>query len=554
MKNSKNNMQIMTSALEKLTDEELSSLQLSMPWQYDATEPEALDEDGFAIVAGAKEGTEDRARLQKICWSKFNKSPFVGTAVRGQVGRLTGLGFEVSSDIPEIQDAIVDTEFDPRNRLYSYWPKFVGRAIIEGELFLLLTAHQDGFIEVDFIDPANVTGGGEDGVLYHPDKDTMPLFYYITPKNGDSKDVIMVPSIFMSYYPELIKVAKKTKNFNDDQTKASRSSKNAYNGIGGFQRFIVSWDRSFITHRNISYLRTVIEWLNHYENLKKYEIDHKKSSGAYVWVVSIEDPKSFRTWLALTDEERRKTGIMAKKTPGSTLVLPPGMKIEAHAPKLPTISDSDTDILHMVTGGLNEPEDVSTGQSKGTFASVKASRGPMSDRISDEIAYFDRFLKYDFYRAVFYLKTAVSDFPRLFTTKEAVDYKAKKPIFKDVEKAPEFLIDVTYPISEVADAETRARAFLGVKHGSVYDNLGIPNEEIAKRMGFGNYRRLRLAQATEEDKYPELAPPLDEGGEQMDQQGLKPKKSGEAAVPGKPVAKAPVAAPAKKVIVKKPIK
>ena len=76
---------------------------------------------------------------------------------------------------------------------------------------------------------------------------------------------------------------------------------------------------------------------------------------------------------------------------------------------------------------------------------------------------------------------------------------------------------------------------MGVKHGSVYDNLGIPNEEIAKRMGFGNYRRLRLAQATEEDKYPELNPMLDEGGEQMDQQGLNPlkKKPGEEKVPKK---------------------
>lgn len=558
MKNNANQMSIMTSALEKLTDEELSSLKLSMPWQYDATGDEGgKDEDGFSTVTGFVDGVEDRARLQKICWSKFNKSPFVGTAVRGQVGRLTGFGFEVSSDIPEINDAIVDTEFDPRNRLYSYWPKFVGRAVIEGELFLLLTAHPDGFIEVDFIDPANITGGGEDGVLYHPEKSTMPLFYYVTPKYEEgsfNKGIVMVPSIFMAYYPELLKVAKKTNNFNEEQTKSSKSPKNMYNGIGGFQRFIVSWDRSFITHRNISYLRTVIEWLNHYENLKKYEIDHKKSSGAYVWVVSIEDPKAFRTWLSLTDEERRKTGIMAKKTPGSTLVLPPGMTIEAHSPKLPSISDSDTDILHMVTGGLNEPEDVSTGQSKGTFASVKASRGPMSDRISDEIAFFDRFLKYDFYRAVFYLKAAVSDFPRLFTTKEAVDYKAKKPVFKDVERAPEFLIDITYPVSQVDDAETRARAFLGVKHGSVYDNLGIPNEEIAKKLGFGNYRRLRLAQATEEEKYPELTPAIDEGGEQMDQQGLKPKKPGEAAVPakpGQPVAKPVV--PVKKVIVKKPI-
>jgi len=556
-----NDLTLAESALSKLTDEELSSLKLSMPWQYDAVgESEGTkDEDGFSI--GAVNPMEDRANLQKICWAKFNKNPFVGTAIRGQVGRLTGLGFEISCDVPEIQEAITETEFDPRNRLYMYWTKFTARAFVEGELFLLLTVHPDSFIEVDFIDPAHITGGGDDGIIYHPNKSTFPLFYYVTVNSSatgnTNNEVVLVPSIFMAYYPELMKVARKVNNFNEGLTKDSKSSKNIYNDLGGFQRFIVSWDRSFITYRNVSYLRTIIEWLNHYENLKKYEIDHKKSSGAYVWVVSIEDPKSFRTWLSLTDEERRKTGIMAKKTPGSTLVLPPGMKIEAHSPKLPSISDSDTDILHMVTGGLNEPEDVSTGQSKGTFASVKASRGPMSDRVSDEIAYFDRFLKYDFYRAVFYLKAAVSSFPRLFSAKVAVDYKAKKPIFKDVSKAPEFLIDVTYPVSEVNDAETRARAFLGVKHGSVYDNLGIPNEEIAKRMGFGNYRRLRLAQATEEEKYPELMPQLDEGGEQMDQQGLKPKKTAIDPKTGKPVEKAtaPVKkeepAPVKKTLIKK---
>jgi hypothetical protein len=61
--------------------------------------------------------------------------------------------------------------------------------------------------------------------------------------------------------------------------------------------------------------------LNYYENLKKYEIDHKKSAGAYLWIVTMEDPRAFRAWLALTDEQKRKTGIAAKKTPGSTLVL-----------------------------------------------------------------------------------------------------------------------------------------------------------------------------------------------------------------------------------------
>lgn len=512
-------MTLAASALSKLTDDELMAINLSMPWQVDISGDEsAVDADGFG--SGTRNAVT-RDYLQRLCWDKFNESPHINTAVRGHVGRLAGFGFEITSDIQEIQEAITETEFDPRNRLYDSWPKFVGRSVLEGELHLLLTVHQKGFVEVDFIDPSNIAGGGEDGVIYHPNKSTMPLFYFVTPSPEENKSVtkktMLIPSVFMAYYPELLKVVKKGGVYKEELTKEARSSNNAFNSLGGFQRFIVSWDKSLLTRRNTSHLRTVIQWLNLYENLKKYEIDHKKSAGSYLWVVTIEDAKSFRTWLALSDEERRKTGIMAKKTPGATLVMPPGMAIEAKNPSLPTISDQDTDILHMVTGGLNEPEDVSTGQSKGTFASVKASRGPMSDRISDEMAYFERFLKFDFYRSIFFLKSKASDFPETFSVKTAIDFDDKQePIFKDIEYKPEFLIDVSFPVSEVNDAETSARAFLGVKHGSVNDVLGVPNAIIAKKMGLGNYRKMRLQDCTEKEKFPELQPPVDAGGEQLE--------------------------------------
>jgi len=520
MKKENNQMILAKSALGKLTDDELMALQMSMPWQMDADDPtkREQDVDGFLANATGAEPEYERELLQRVCWTKFNRNPFVGTAVRGQVGRLTGMGFEISSEVLEIQEAIETTELDPRNAMYHNWTKYSGRAIIEGELFLLLTVHTDGFIEVDFIDPSNIRGGGEDGILYHPNKSTFPLFFFVSEDTTTAvnSEKYLIPSINIGYFPELYKVAKGLETFDESLLKDSRSSKNVYNKVGGFRRFVVSWDKSFVTKRNVSYLRTIIEWLNHYENLKKYEIDHKKSAGAYLWTITMEDPKTFRTWLSLSDEERRKTGIMAKKTPGSTLILPPGMKLSAENPKLPSISESDTDILHMVTGGLNEPEDVSTGQSKGTFASVKASRGPMSDRMSDEIAYFERFLRFDFYRAVFFLKSKVSKFPDSFPQKVAVDFKNKKPVFQEVKKKPEMLIDITFPVSEVTDAESRARAYMGVKHGSVYDTLGIPNDFVARKMGVGNYKRMRLMQATEQEKYPELSPPVDAGNQQLD--------------------------------------
>lgn len=494
--------------IDNLTDAELLACQFTVPWQSDLA-TESVDADGFSTMSSIG-AAYTREKLQQVCWEKFNTSPHVNTAVRGQVGRLTGWGFDISSEIFEINQVIQDIEYDPRNRLYNYWPKFVGRSNIEGELFLLLSVHTDGFIEVDFLDPAIIQGGENDGIIYHSSKSTLPLFY-MTKSNGTTN---LIPSIFLARYPELHADAKNNKDYSKGSIKNSLGSSRIFKKMGGFNRFIVAWDKSFITHRNVSYLRTVLEWLNFYENLKKYEIDHKKSSGAYIWVVTMEDPKAFRIWATLTDEDRRKTGIMAKKTPGGTLVLPPGMKMTAVNPNLPKISEADTDILHMVTGGLNEPEDISTGQSKGTFASVKASRGPMSDRISDEIAYFDRFLKYDFYGSIFFLRSKVTNFPTEFKIRKAVSFEGKKPKFKNVPIKPEFLIDITYPESEVHDAESKARAFLGVKHGSTYETLGIPNTLIAKKMGLGNYKKLRLEHATEEDKYPELLPTLDQEGQQ----------------------------------------
>jgi len=504
------NMTMAATALAKLSDDELASIQFTMPWQLD--EQDSGVSDSMADGDFKLKGGVGRENLQLACWDKFNKNPQVSTAVKGQVGRLAGYGFEVSSEIPDIQDVLEELDQDPRNRLYTFWPKYVARSVIEGELFLCLTIHTSGFVEVDFIDPSHVGGGGEDGVIYHPNKATMPLFYFVQTENpnGGEKDKVLIPSIFIARYPELVAVAAKQDGFSHAALAGSKGQGSKYKNLGGFKRFIVSWDKGFMTKRNVSYLRTILEWLNHYENLKKYEIDHKKSAGSYLWIVTMSDARAFRSWLSLSEAERAKTGIMAKKTPGGTLIMPPGMTIECKNPSLPTISESDTDIFHMITSGLNEPEDVTSGQSKGTFASVKATRGPMADRISDEVSAFEKFLRYDFYGSVFFLRSSVSNFATQFSQKVAVDFKDQEPVFKKVQKRPEQLIIISFPTSEMNDAEGVARAYLGVKHGSTNETLGIPNEVIAQKMGFANYRRLRLKHATEAENYPALALSVDQ--------------------------------------------
>jgi hypothetical protein len=505
------NIKDATEALAKLSDEDLAALAFSMPWQFDPIGDTGRDPDGFKTEGGNGKTVLTTKQMQQVCFEKFEENPQIHTAVRGLAGRLTGFGFEVSTSHRQLADIIYETEMDWRNRLYNYWPKYVARSFIEGELHLCLTAHPDGFVEVDFIAPTSVSS-----IIYHPFKVNLPVLYNVEASSTlySGRSNIQIPSIFVAHSPDLISDLLSGQYIIAD-AKINKTSKKMYKDIGGFKRFIVSWDKGFITDRNTSYLKTVLIWLNHYETLKKYEIDHKKSAGAYVWVIKFTDVPSFRLWMSLPDDEKRKTGVMAKLTPGGRLFLPPGMEIEAKNPNLQKISESDTDILHMATSGLNEPEDVTTGQSKGTFASVKATRGPMSDRISDEVAYFERFLKYDFYGSIFFLKFKLGKMPDFYKVRKVVEFVKKKPIFETVPIPPAELIDVSFPISETTDMEGRTRALLGVKHGSTYDTLGVSNAYITRKIGIsGNYKKIRMEQATEEENYPDTILTLNQEAQQ----------------------------------------
>jgi len=515
----------------QLTEENWAEAQFAHPWQY--APPSAIegarDTDGFPVVGStSKDGSViSREYLHAHIWNKFHSNPHVNTSTRGLVGRLTGQGFATVSDIPEIDAVIDETETDYRNRLYDYWPKYVTRTFISGELHLCFTCHKDGFIEIDFIDPDVIDGENEYGILFHPRKTRMPLVYCIKDTENDIEE--HVPSIYMARYPELYRVAKTLNGFSSKMLDPCRTRAKAFKSVGGFNRFIVSWDLGLITKRSTSHLQTILQWLNHWENLKMYEIDHKKSSGAYVWVIRFTDVKSWLTWLTLTDEQKQKTGIGAVKTPGSTLVVGPNMEVKAEFPNLPRISDGDTDIMQMISSGLNEPQDITTGRASGPFASVKASRGPLSDRVSDEIVAFERWLRWDFWGNIFFLKSEIAGFPKTFTVEEAIDFdKNQEPIFKEIQKKPERCIETTFPVSQIENIESMAKAMLGVKHGSLNDTAGIPNEDILKRLGFRGYKRLRLKKATEDKRFPKTILAVDQEAHQESTEAEPPKKGKKA--------------------------
>lgn len=498
--------------LEDIPDEKLMEMSFSAVFQQNSSDfvKYAVDADGFPIISGSTESLlENITDLQQECWVKFNTNPQINTAITDNAGSICGKGFDIVSHEKDVKEFLYELVYDSRNRLYTNLEKYVIRSEIEGELFLCVSLHEDGFVEVDFMSPSSLKD-----VYYHPFKQTLPLLYEFNvvsdANNPEISSTKQIPSIYVSEFKGLAEEMEKLSAFDKTKILRKKSKSGIWKKTNGYQSFIIAWDKGLFTKRNVSSMRTTIEWANHYENLKRYEIDHKKSSGSYLWVFSFEDAKSFKTWLSMSAEDRAKTGIYQKKTPGGSLVLPPGMKVEVKNPQLPKISDSDTDIMHMITSGLNKPEDMVTGQNSGTYGSVKASRGPESDRSENRKSKFRMFLVYDFLKHVFRLRNcAVPSFKMTRTVEEVIDFKDGEEVFGKSEIPVWECVDVMFPVSEVNDIESRAKAYLGVKHGSLVDALGIPPSDIAEKMGFVGYKYLRMKAATEKKMYPELISTVD---------------------------------------------
>lgn len=521
------------SVLRELPDEVLQKF--SFPLFTNASSSRVqVDADGFPMSNLSQDNLWDFKKWQIECWNKAESNPQLSSHVRDVMGRKAGWGFEFNSRFNDIQRFIEEVVDDPRNDLYVNFPKYCAIEEIAGEVFFMFTLHSNGFVEVDFINPSSVGNGGDkgSGILFHPTKQTFPLFYLVNyetqDKNkGSTEEQVLVPSVNIAYFPELEEDAKKHKDFDVEKTKFAkyRRKKVPYNDLNGYFRFMVHWNNGFMTKRNVSHIRSTIEWVNYYEELKKYEIDHKRSSGAYLWVVSVDDFTSFRNWLNMSESDRKKTGIMQPKDPGGTLVLPPGMSLTVENPKLPNISDQDTDIMQMVSSGLQKPQDTMLGDYRSTYASVKAAQGPQGDRINDELHYFKLFLTYHFWRPILWLHSkAKPNFKYYRKVEETVDFKNQKPVKGNVTKPCYKFVEICLPTSRLEDMESTSKALLGTKHGSLVDVLGLPREEIAKRLGFSNYSTLRKMKATEDEHFPETISGVDQESEQEKREAEPPRK------------------------------
>ncbi len=517
--------------INTLSPETVDTVLAMTPWQGQppgslaSSDRPVTDEDGFTMGGASIDGAYSYtgfAEVQARCWNKFKENPFVFTTILDKTGRLTGYGFSQSSTYPKAQDFMVELWEDPRNGLVQNFTKYIARAIIQGELFLTFTVHDNGFVEVDFISPSVIKGfKSGSGILMAKGKPLFPLMYRVEDTRGEAK---FIPSINTAYYPELMAEALANDDVKTDAV-VGRDAKPCYEKLNNYRTYMVQWDQGFVTERNVGQTNVSLKWLEHYDNLKKWEIDHKKSSGAYLWAIEIADRSAFRLWMGMSEDEKKKTGLMQRKVPGGTVMLPPGFKINCHNPKLASITNQDNDILQMISAGLNTPEDVMTGSSSGTtFSGAKLSRGPVSDRTQDQISELQRWLIHGFWRGALWLHHRLTQMPWEYSQRAAYKFEKGKPKFKNVKVPAHKTIEISFPSSEMGDIEGKTRAYLGVKHGPVAEQLGISNGEVANKLGFQSYHQSRLSAATEEESYPELktAAELETMQSQAGEAGLEP--------------------------------
>jgi len=460
------------------------------------------DEDGFTYGMSEDDFT-DFVTLQRECWNLYRTNGFVFTTMQDLVGRLCGHGFSQFSPYERLNDFMDKVWHDPRNMLVSNFSDYVLRGIIQGETYLAATVHNDGFVEVDFIAPTLVSGFTDgSGILFAKNKPNMPLLYKV---NGDASNPHYIPDINLAYYPELWAQIESSQEWGQIKDRIINSGKGR-DDLHKCQTFMLRWEQGAVTKRNIGRVRASMEWINHYINLKKWEMDHKKSSGSYLWHMEFEDVKAWKLWLALSEEQRLMTGLMQTKTPGMTVMTPPGMKLEVKNPQLSSITNQDNDILKMISAGLNVPEDMMTGSSSGiTYGGAKLSRGPIADRIKNDVVDLERWLINVFWQGSFYLHHLYSGANWTYKSRKAYKFDGGKAKFKVVTQDAYRTIAVTWPLSEMSDLEGTTRAVLGVKHGPVTEQLGISCASVSRRLGYSDYYKERLDAETEKATFPELA-------------------------------------------------
>lgn len=441
--------------------------------------------------------------IQEKCWELYRTFGPVNASIGSKADYAASKGFGAYSDNLDIDLFLKDLIYSFRNRLYYTVPGWMIRMQGEGELFLLLAFSEEGKVTVRVVEPSRIgSGETDDGLFTDPDDATQTLFYSYNTASGSE----IIPDIRIAFEPELAKKA----SVNLKLTEKSKGG-SKFKELGGYRRFILHWKN--LTgipeyKRDISVLSTVLESVNLYWNAIKWQLDHKKAQCAYTNVLTFEDSPTGRIawqiWKKMTDAEKAASGLTAQLTPGSTIVLMPGLTYDVKAPQLTKLSGENQDLLNIAGAGARTPQDLWQGDSAGaTHSSLRSSRSPLEMEIENLQYKLGNFFLYEFLRACFHVAAKLKKLPALFDKEHVESVNDGKPKFKTLQVEPIELVQMEFPtITFENDIERKANAYLGSQHTGL-SSIGVSDDKIARTLGIDDLSRQKRTQMLERKVYGE---------------------------------------------------
>lgn len=491
-------------------NDRMQSISQTSPWQSKGTTTSVYsDINATDSLKDMKPDEANRSQLQKMCWHKYRYFPGLLSSIEDKADLVTGKGFSVYSINAKIQAVVDDTMYSQRNLLFESIGEWPRRMLAEGELFLLNIVDTNGDTTTRVVEPDKIEGAeDESGLVTDPDDVTKTLFYRYNKGNGD---YVLIPSEEIIYNPELEKKLIGNSNYDAEKTKWAKNDDPAFKKFGGYYKYIIHWKNlSGITkiRRDTPTLRAVIQWANLYEDSIKWGLDYKKAQSSYAVVLEFADTPAgkfaYNVWAAMSDDEKKATGLSGTLKPGDRIFLRPGVVMKMLSPALSKGSGENLDLLNMVGAGARTPQDLMQGQSSGsTYASLKMSRNPFSINIENLQEKFRNFLVYRYFRAVFYCKSAIiQSFPTLFKKKVTTEVNKGKASFTYQMVEPARLIGISMPKIKLTEDEGVVRTMLGSKHMGL-NSIGISKKAMAEELGFDDYDRQKRERMLEEEEYGE---------------------------------------------------
>lgn len=505
---------------KEISKKEAEEILSTIPWQHPGF---FLHGNKYINIDDEKSIGGDLFQIKEKCKKAYNESPNVGSTINRFASWIWGDNSDIYSDYEQIQDFLDDFQHGWFNDLILGYSEYIINMLVDGEAFPLATVlNIKGDIRMRSIEDHSIRGGDhhDDGIITDPDDVTVTAFYIL------DEGKRLVPDINLFWDPGLYHKFKENKLISNFDEKIRKSlwqgkGRKKYTEKMGvpFKQFIIPWKNILgikNLRRSVSSIRKVIFSDKTYDDMLKYTMEYFRAVMSFTDVFEFTpDRLGQQAFKVISNKmkteagrkELYNTGITKPKAPGDTLITMPGLIYKKVSPNLSTpMSGYFQDILQRTSAGLDTPSDMmSSNSGDATFASLKMSRQSPQLAVLFIRSRFQHYMSYSLMRSVFEIKSRLDpSFPRfleinkaftnLSTGKDEIKKKSLPIYHPDILK-------YSFPDVDLSNDEGKVKAAFGSKHIGAIDELGLSQEDQAKKLDINDLSRQKQKRMVEDEKY-----------------------------------------------------